>query len=68
LALTAAADTANIDAVIICDPQTDFYNQRNPLSIGCVFTTQLHQQPRRAILWLKKNNISLPHTQAKAVL
>ncbi|MCK9218795.1 MAG: RNA methyltransferase [Bacteroidales bacterium] len=38
-ALLRTADAANLDAVIICDPQTDIYNP-NAIrsSIGCVFT------------------------------
>ena len=41
-ALLRTADAANIDAVIICDPQTDFYNP-NVIrsSIGCIFTTPI---------------------------
>ena len=40
-AILRTADAAGVDAVIICDPQTDFYNP-NAIrsSVGCVFTTQ----------------------------
>lgn len=39
-AMLRTADAAGLDAVIICDPQTDFYNP-NVIrsSIGCLFTT-----------------------------
>src|SRR5258708_6737898 len=41
-AILRTADAAAVDAVIICDPQTDFYNS-NVIrsSVGCVFTNQL---------------------------
>ena len=55
------ADAANIDAVIICDPQTDFYNP-NVIrsSVGCIFTTQIASSTSQdAISWLKKNNIRI---------
>ena len=41
-AILRTADAAGVDAVIICDPQTDFYNP-NVIrsSIGCIFTKQV---------------------------
>ena len=41
-AILRTADAAGVDAVIICDPQTDFYNP-NVIrsSVGCVFTKQI---------------------------
>lgn len=60
-AVLRTADAANIDAVIICDPQTDFYNP-NVIrsSVGCIFTTQIASSTSvEAIAWLKKNNIRI---------
>ena len=41
-AILRTADAAGVDAVIICDPHTDFYNP-NVIrsSVGCVFTKQM---------------------------
>lgn len=67
-AILRTADAAAVDAVIICDPQTDFYNP-NVIrsSVGCVFTTQLAAcSSEEAIAWLKKNNISIYCTYLKA--
>jgi TrmH family RNA methyltransferase len=54
--------------VIICDPQTDFYNP-NAIrsSIGCVFTTQTASATsEEAIDWLRKKNIRIYCTYLKA--
>jgi RNA methyltransferase, TrmH family len=67
-AILRTADAAGIDAVIICDPQTDFYNP-NVIrsSIGCLFTTQLASATsEETISWLQKNNISIFCTYLKA--
>ncbi len=67
-AVMRTADAAGVDAVIICDPQTDFYNP-NVIrsSVGCVFTNQLAAATsEEAIAWLKKNNISIFCTYLKA--
>lgn len=67
-AVLRTADAANVDAVIICDPQTDFYNP-NVIrsSVGCVFTKQLAAaSSEETISWLKKNNISIFCTYLKA--
>lgn len=60
-AILRTADAAGVDAVIICDPQTDFYNP-NVIrsSVGCVFTTQIAAATSdETIEWLKQNNISI---------
>lgn len=60
-AILRTADAAGVDAVIICDPQTDFYNP-NVIrsSIGCVFTTPLASATsEQAIQWLKEKNIKI---------
>jgi len=67
-AILRTADAAGVDAVIICDPQTDFYNP-NVIrsSVGCVFTTQTASATsEETIAWLKKNNISIYCTYLKA--
>jgi TrmH family RNA methyltransferase len=67
-AILRTADAAGIDAVIICDPLTDFYNP-NVIrsSIGCVFTTQIASATSEdTIQWLKKNGISIYCTYLKA--
>jgi RNA methyltransferase, TrmH family len=66
-AILRTADAAGIDAVIICDPQTDFYNP-NVIrsSVGCVFTTQIAAATsEETIAWLKKENISIFCTYLK---
>lgn len=67
-AILRTADAAGVDAVIICDPQTDFYNP-NVIrsSIGCIFTTQTASSSSKdAIEWLGKRNISIYCTYLKA--
>jgi TrmH family RNA methyltransferase len=67
-AILRTADAANVDAVIICDPQTDFYNP-NVIrsSIGCVFTKQVAAATsEETIQWLKKNNIEILCTYLEA--
>lgn len=67
-AVLRTADASGVDAVIICDPQTDFYNP-NVIrsSIGCVFTKQVAAaNSEETIAWLKKNNISIYCTYLKA--
>ncbi|HCM74989.1 MAG TPA: rRNA methyltransferase [Cytophagales bacterium] len=74
-AVLRTADAAGVDAVISCDPQTDFFNP-NVIrsSVGCVFTNQIAAAPSTdTIAWLKKNKIkifctylggSIPYTSA----
>lgn len=60
-AILRTADAAGVDAVIICDPQTDFYNP-NVIrsSVGCVFTTQIAAATsNETIKWLNQHNISI---------
>jgi TrmH family RNA methyltransferase len=67
-ALLRTADAANLDAVIICDPQTDFYNPNVVRSsIGCIFTTPIASATsEETIGWLKENNIRLFATHLQA--
>lgn len=67
-AILRTADAAGVDAVVICDPQTDFYNP-NVIrsSVGCVFTKQIASATsEETITWLKKNNINMFCTYLKA--
>ncbi len=67
-ALLRTADAAGVDAVVICDPQTDFYNP-NVIrsSVGCIFTTQIASATSAsAITWLKENNIQICATYLQA--
>ncbi len=60
-ALLRTADAANLDAVIICDPQTDIYNP-NAIrsSIGCIFTIPVVTSTTpEAISWLRSNHIRM---------
>jgi len=60
-ALLRTADAANLDAVIICDPQTDIYNP-NAIrsSIGCIFTMPVvTSTTSETIEWLKSKNIRM---------
>lgn len=58
-ALLRTADAANLDAVIICDPQTDIYNPNAIRSgIGCIFTMPVVTcSTPEAIAWLRSNKI-----------
>ncbi len=67
-AILRTADAAGVDAVIICDPQTDFYNP-NVIrsSVGCVFTKQIASATsEETIQWLKKNNVNIFCTYLQA--
>jgi len=59
-AVMRTADAACLDAVIICDPQTDIYNP-NAIrsSIGCIFTVPVvTTESAAAISWLRSKKIS----------
>ena len=67
-AILRTADAAGVDAVIICDPQTDFYNP-NVIrsSIGCIFTKQVAAATsEETIQWLRKNKVSILCTYLEA--
>jgi TrmH family RNA methyltransferase len=58
-ALLRTADAANLDGVIICDPQTDIYNP-NAIrsSLGCIFTMPVvTSTTEHTIAWLRSNQI-----------
>jgi TrmH family RNA methyltransferase len=67
-ALLRTADAARLDAVIICDPSTDFYNP-NVIrsSLGCVFTNQVASATSaETIAWLRKNGLAIFCTSLQA--
>jgi RNA methyltransferase, TrmH family len=67
-AILRTADAAHVDAVIICDSQTDIYNP-NVIrsSIGCLFTNHVVScSSDDAIKWLMKNNINIYTTSLTA--
>lgn len=67
-AILRTADAAGLDAVIICDPRTDFYNP-NVIrsSVGCIFTKQVASATSEETLaWLKRHNITPYSTYLKA--
>jgi rRNA methylases len=67
-AILRTADAAGLDAVIICDPKTDFYNP-NVIrsSVGCIFTNQVASATSQETLsWLEENNIVPYSTYLKA--
>ena len=58
-AVLRTADAAAVDAVIVCDPQTDLYN-RNVIrsSVGGLFTVQTAVcTSREAIAWLQQSSV-----------
>lgn len=64
-ALLRTVDAANLDAVLIADPQSDLYNP-NVIrsSVGCLFTTQVGIGSSEEIIsFLKKEKIKI-HTAA----
>ena len=74
-AILRTADAAGVNAVISCNPQTDFYNPNVVRSsVGCVFTNQLAAATSgETIAWLKQRHIkiycaylggSVPYTKA----
>ena len=60
-AILRTADAANVDAVIIANPKTDFYNPNIiRSSVGCVFTNQIATGSTSEIIdFLKENNINI---------
>lgn len=69
-AILRTADAAGVDAVIVCDPQTDIYNPNVVRSsIGCLFSVPLAvSDSNEAIAWLKSNHITIYCTYLKAAV
>jgi RNA methyltransferase, TrmH family len=68
-ALLRTADAAGLDAVIICDPQTDIYNPNAIRSgIGCIFTMQVvTSSSEEAIAWMRTAGIKTFGTALTAI-
>ena len=67
-ALLRTADAADLDAVIICDPQTDIYNP-NAIrsSIGCIFTMPVvTASSEEAIAWIHAVGVKMFGTALSA--
>jgi TrmH family RNA methyltransferase len=67
-AILRTADAAGVDAVIICDPNTDFYNP-NVIrsSLGCVFTQQIAATDSVTLIdWLKEKGFTIYSTYLQA--
>lgn len=60
-AMLRTADAVGVDAVILCDPQTDFYNPNVVrASLGALFTVPVAIASNKETLeWLKNNNINV---------
>ena len=67
-AILRTADAAGVDAVIVCDPQTDIYNPNTiRSSIGCAFTQQaVACTSQEALQWLKENGIHVMAAELNA--
>jgi TrmH family RNA methyltransferase len=69
-AILRTADAAGIEAVIVCDNQTDIYNPNViRASLGCVFTVPIVvTESKFAISWLKANKINIYSTHLDAAI
>ncbi|MDR1672610.1 MAG: RNA methyltransferase [Bacteroidales bacterium] len=67
-AVLRTADAARVDAVVVCDPQTDLYNPNTiRSSIGCVFTQQVVVcTSEEALQWLKQQGIRIHAAELSA--
>lgn len=67
-AILRTADAAGLDAVIVADPQTDFYNPNVVRSsLGCVFTQAIASATTdETISWLRKNGLKIFCTYLEA--
>ncbi|KOY85816.1 rRNA methyltransferase [bacterium 336/3] len=67
-AILRTADAAGVDAILVCNPQTDIFNPNAIRSgLGCVFTKQVVAcTNEQALEFLKKNNIQMLATALTA--
>ncbi len=67
-AILRTADAAGVDAVIVCDPQTDLYNPNTiRASLGCIFSIPVVSTDSKDTLeWLRKNEIAVYATSLEA--
>jgi TrmH family RNA methyltransferase len=58
-AMLRTADAAQVDAVIVCDPQTDVYNPNAiRASLGCLFSTQVAVcTSAEALQWMRNKGL-----------
>ena len=69
-AILRTADAAAVDAIIVCDPQTDIYNPNVVRSsVGGVFTVQTAVcSSEEAISWLNRHSINFYATELDAAV
>lgn len=69
-AIMRTADAAGLDALIVCDPQTDVYNPNVVRSsLGAVFTLPVGiTTSQDAIVWLKSHHLSIICTSLTAAI
>ena len=67
-AILRTADAAGVDAVLLCDPQTDWYNPNVVrASLGAVFTVPIFSiTAAEALGWLQKHQIRIFATHLEA--
>ncbi|MDX2072127.1 MAG: RNA methyltransferase [Haliscomenobacter sp.] len=67
-AILRTADAAGVDAVLLCDPQTDWYNPNViRASLGAVFTVPIFSTTAaEALEWLQKHQIRIFATHLEA--
>lgn len=67
-AILRTADAAGLDALIVCDPQTDIYNPNVVRSsLGAVFSLQVGiATTQEAIAWMKSQRLSIVCTSLTA--
>jgi len=67
-AILRTADAAGVDAVIVCDPQTDLYNPNTiRASLGCIFSVPLvSTDSESALNWIQSKNIKIFATSLEA--
>ncbi|MDR0419327.1 MAG: RNA methyltransferase [Prevotellaceae bacterium] len=67
-AILRTADAAKVDAVIVCDPQTDVYNPNAVRSsIGCLFTLQIACcSSEDALSYLKRQGVKILAAELEA--
>lgn len=67
-AILRTADAAGVDAVLLCDPQTDWFNPNViRASLGAVFQVPLASAPAAAALdWLRQKGLAIVVTDLQA--
>lgn len=67
-AILRTADAAGVEAVIVCDPQTDLYNPNTiRASLGCIFSVPLvSTDSKSALKWIQSKKIKIFATSLEA--